>query len=103
MSGGSLDYVSYKVENAMSTIAINGPGSDDPPLYMAFVKHLQLVTNALHEIEWVLSCDNSPGKELSAMRKVITPAMELTSATEIAKEALAWLTKTIESVEGREK
>ena len=53
MSGGSLDYVCYKVEGAISDIS----SRTDDKLCRVFVKHLKDVANALHEIEWWLSSD----------------------------------------------
>lgn len=83
MSGGSLDYVSFRVEEAAATISARCPD----PLHQAFAAHLALVANALHECEWMLSGDTGRGDDEAAIRAVITPAMELSAA--VAKAAIA--------------
>ncbi len=75
MSGGSLDYVYFKVEDAATSIrnyAAN-PGTDlkHRSEWFAFVLHLLDVADALKDVEWVMSADRSPGSELSAIRKVL--------------------------------
>lgn len=83
MSGGSLDYVSFRVEEAAATIRARCPD----PLHQAFATHLELVANALHECEWVLSCDTGPGDDEAAIRAVVSPEMEMAAA--VAKAAIA--------------
>lgn len=67
MSGGSLDYVYSRVESAASEIAQRATCLE----HKAFAAHLLLVARALHDIEWVFSCDFGPGDDLSAIRKVL--------------------------------
>ena len=62
MSGGSWDFLCYKVEDA----AIELQESKDP-LRRAFGEHLRLCANALHDIEWVDSSDMSPGDDRPAI------------------------------------
>ena len=52
MSGGSLDYVCFKVGEAADQIM-----GDKRPLYRAFGKHVKLVADALHAVEWEYSSD----------------------------------------------
>ena len=40
-------------------------------------------------MEWMLSCDTSPGSELDAIRAVLSKGAELDAATERAHKALA--------------
>lgn len=59
MSGGAYDYVSWKIEEFANTLS----RTEQDPRREAFKKLLSLVANAAHEIEWVDSCDKSPGDE----------------------------------------
>jgi hypothetical protein len=69
MSGGSLDYVGYKVQAAASSIEFNYEGVS--PTHIAFAEHLKDVAKALHDIEWVLSSDMSKGDDLDSIKKVL--------------------------------
>ena len=87
MSGGSLDYVYYKVDDAIDTIEKRAT----TVLQKAFAKHLKDVAKALHDLEWVYSGDYSEGQEVESLRKVINKEMELKAATEQAEFALKQL------------
>lgn len=65
MSGGSMDYFSYKVEDAVSRI------KQITPLHRAFKAHLLLVASALHEIEWVESGDCGEGDDVAAIKAAL--------------------------------
>lgn len=45
----------------------------DTPQRRAFAAHLELVAKALHDIEWVDSCDYGPGDENAAIMACISP------------------------------
>lgn len=87
MSGGSLDYICYKVDDAIDTIEKRAT----TVLQKAFAKHLKDVAKALHDLEWVYSGDYSDGQEVESLRKVINKEMELKTATEQAEFALKQL------------
>ena len=87
MSGGSLDYVCYKVDDAIDTIEKRAT----TVLQKAFAKHLKDVAKALHDLEWVFSGDYGDGDDVEALRKVINKDMELKAATEQAEFALKQL------------
>ena len=87
MSGGSLDYVCYKVDDAIDTIEKRAT----TVLQKAFAKHLKDVAKALHDLEWVYSGDYSEGQEVESLRKVINKELELKAATEQAEFALKQL------------
>ena len=87
MSGGSLDYVCYKVDDAIDTIEKRAT----TVLQKAFAAHLKDVSKALHDLEWVYSGDYSEGQEVESLRKVINKEMELKAATEQAEFALKQL------------
>lgn len=87
MSGGSLDYVCYRVDDAVDTIEKRATTA----LQKAFAKHLKDVAKALHDLEWVFSGDYCDGDEVAALRKVVNKEMELKAATELAEFALKQL------------
>ena len=87
MSGGSLDYVFYKLDDAVDSIEKRAT----TPLHKAFAVHLKDVSKALHDLEWVFSCDYSDGDEVEAIRKVVNKEMELEAATNNARIALKQL------------
>ena len=95
MSGGSLDYVYGRIEDAADSIASHS----GRPLHRAFAKHLRLVATALHDIEWMFSGDTSPGSEDAAIRAVIAPASEMEAAEENLKTAIAEALKAIPAPE----
>ncbi|NIR76759.1 MAG: hypothetical protein GWN53_17160 [Gammaproteobacteria bacterium] len=69
MSGGSLNYVYQDVERVADTIQRRA----DTPLQRAFAQHLNRVATALHDLEWVWSCDYAPGDEVEAILAVLHP------------------------------
>jgi len=82
MSGGSLDYISGRVEDAANTIMQLSKSE----LHRAFAKHVLLVASALHDLEWILSGDRSSPSEEESIRKVIGPQMILQSVIDDAVE-----------------
>jgi hypothetical protein len=87
MSGGSLDYVCYRLDDAIDTIERRATTT----LQKAFAQHLKDVAKALHDLEWVYSGDYSEGQEVESLRKVVNKEMELKAATEQAEFALKQL------------
>lgn len=69
MSGGSWDYLCYKVQDAAERL-----GEERSVHRRALGKHLLLVAEALHDIEWVDSSDRAKGSELPAIMKVLGPS-----------------------------
>ena len=84
MSGGSMDYLYSKLENAEFSL--------NTPERKAFAKHLELVAKALHDIEWVDSCDYGKGDENEAIRACIGNGAVLEAALDTAKQAIHDLT-----------
>lgn len=82
MSGGSLNYVYCRVADAASEIR----DRSNDPLHLAFADHLELVAKALHDIEWLYSCDYGPGQERESIGKVVTPAAVERSCVGLLKE-----------------
>jgi len=58
MSGGSLDYIYWKVEEAARSIRNRADDSRcDVSKLLAFADHLDKVAKALHDVEWTFSGD----------------------------------------------
>ena len=91
MSGGSLDYGYCKVEEMARSIVERSR----VPLHIAFAKHLLKVSTALHDLEWLLSSDTSPGDEKKAIMDVITKRDVVDSAIEEARKVLKDLQEAI--------
>ena len=87
MSGGSLDYVCYKLDDAIEVIERRAT----TVLQTAFAVHLKDVSKALHDLEWVFSGDYGDGDDVEALRKVVNKEMELEAATNDARIALKQL------------
>lgn len=98
MSGGSLNYAYTKVEDAAGGIYL------DTPECRAFKAHLLKVAKALHDIEWVQSCDYGRGDEVEAIMACITPADVLAAARERAVAVRDELTALLDKfpAEGKE-
>lgn len=88
MSGGSMEYLCYKVGDASFRT--------HTPERKAFMKHLQLVAAALHDIEWVDSGDYGPGRENEAIRFCLQPGAILAAAIEDARQVRDQLTAEID-------
>lgn len=95
MSGGALDYVYIRVEDAGTEIL----RSSKDPLHVAFAKHLMKVAKALHDVEWVLSGDSSEGDEVNAIRSVLIPEDVLESTLEEINKSLSNLRKELNKVD----
>ena len=89
MSGGSMDYLCYKVEEA--TFATNTPERK------AFYKHLKQVAKALHDIEWNDSGDGAED-EGAAIRACLNKSDVLDATVEDARRALRELTAELKKV-----
>ncbi len=94
MSGGSMSYIYRHVAD------IRFPA--DTPERRAFLAHLQLVSAALHDIEWVDSADYGPGDENAAIRACIGDGPVLDAAIDRAHEAAKELRAELERACGRQ-
>lgn len=94
MSGGSWEYVCYKVQDAADRLC-----HSKCPHRKAFGVHLKLIAEALHDIEWVDSCDKGPGDEIAAILKCVTHAEVLSEMIQDAKKVRDDLNELIEVYE----
>jgi len=68
MSGGSWDYLCYKMEDAAKNLLT------EKCIYRrSFGDWMRLAAKAMHDIEWVDSCDYGEGDELEAIKKIVNP------------------------------
>ena len=88
MSGGSMDYLCYRVSEANFEL--------HTPERRAFKKHLELVSKALHDIEWVDSGDYGVGGEVDSIMACIAPQAVLQEAIDTAINAVNELNIWIE-------
>ena len=68
MSGGSYDYICFKLEELSESIR----NQDIDPRRASFSKLLKLISVAMHDIEWVDSCDYSQGDDHKAIDAVFS-------------------------------
>lgn len=80
MSGGSWDYVFHRFTEVAERLE-----SARQPERRALGKHLSLIADAMHDIEWVDSADKSPGDELPAIEKVLGPLPPIVLAEVVAE------------------
>jgi len=84
MSGGSWDYLTYKIDDAADRLEI-----EKDPLRRAFGKKMRLFAKAMHDIEWVDSMDMGEGDEIKAIQKAIGKDYKSLALKELIKEAKA--------------
>jgi hypothetical protein len=66
MSGGSWNYVFCKIEDAAFEL------KRSECLYRRILgNQMELISKAMHDIEWVDSCDYSKGDEMKALKEAI--------------------------------
>jgi len=94
MSGGSLDYAYFKVEEAARQIARN----TNTTLHKAFVAHLYKVAQAMHDIEWVIDGDMSNGDDIKAIEAVISKSDHLVHIKEEAENILKELKELLKEI-----
>ena len=92
MSGGSYDYLCYKMEDAASTLCQKG----QPAYRKAFGELMRKCAKAMHDIEWVDSCDMGPGDDEKAIMECIEFSDVFKFTIEDAIEAKEELEKMIE-------
>ena len=96
MSGGSLDYVYSRVQDAASSVR----GQAKTALHLAFADHLDKVAGALHDLEWVWSFDSAEGDEVAAIEKIVSPQAVCESEIGRLEAAIASAQGTLESLKG---
>jgi hypothetical protein len=97
MSGGSLDYIQYKIDDAAGTILTRAWGRTDAVLLRAFAKHLLAIGLLCHKIEWDFSGDASLNEaDYEAIKKIMGGGTLLDQAVLEAREAHTNLGKLLD-------
>lgn len=94
MSGGSLDYVYSRLNDAIETIERRATTS----LQRAFGKHLKDVSDALYNLEMLYSHDFGAGDEIESLSKCVSKEMVLSSVVDDAKLILEQLQSALYDV-----
>ncbi len=84
MSGGSFNYLCYKMEEAADTLM----RKDQPPYRKAFGVLMMRCAKAMHDIEWVDSSDMSRGDDEEAIMKCIDHCDVLNMAVQDAEKVI---------------
>lgn len=93
MSGGSWDYMYQKLEEAADRLK-----ADKKPLRRAFGAHVAKVAKALHDVEWVDSCDYGENDELPAIEAVLgknAKALEIEIVKDDARKIIEQLERLL--------
>jgi len=102
MSGGSWEYVSYKVEEVADRLVDTGVDESCSALRRALGEKLGLFARALHEIEWVDSFDTGPGNEEAAIRAALGEDADALALAVLVEDVKA-VAERLEDVIGRVK
>lgn len=94
MSGGALDYASYNLDKIAQSILREGK----TPQHKALAVHIMKVSKAVHDLEWMLSGDTSPGSETEAIEAVLHPGDVLAVLVEEGKATLLALSEELAKV-----
>lgn len=92
MSGGSYDYLYYKIEDAGRQLV----RAEQPEYRRAFGQLLLKCAAAMHDVEWVDSSDYGPGDDKKAIMQCINPDDILRVSVEHAEAVMDSLVKTVE-------
>lgn len=97
MSGISLDYVNYKIEEAAKKIISRSHLSPDGVILRAFAEHLLKISKLCHKIEWNLDDDHSlKQKDIDDIIDAIGNRPLITKMVEEAREAHSNLSKFLD-------
>ena len=81
MSGGSWDYLSFKIDEAVDRLLVS-----PDPLRRVFGQQLKLSAKALYDIEWVDSGDMAPGDERPAIEVALGKDARALELAEVQQE-----------------
>lgn len=94
MSGGSLDYVYGRLNDAVSEIKRRAT----TPLQKAFAEHLNDVSMALYDLEMLYSGDFGEGDEVESLSKCVSKSMVLDTIVKDAEAILVELQNALVDV-----
>lgn len=96
MSGGSLDYISDKLDDVSARLSTRKEAD-----LRALGAHVQKLARVLHDVEWFLS-DDTGDYSPDNIRALLGPTAVLEQVTEDAERALCQLREEIERAKGGE-
>lgn len=82
MSGGSWDYVYSRIDDIADRLLCSSTRTSCTDERRALGRVLKLAAAAMHDIEWVDSCDYSDGDEREAIMKVVSRAEVVEAAAD---------------------
>lgn len=97
MSGGSWDYLCYKMQDAAHRLM----RKEECTYRRAFGELMNKCADAMHDIEWVDSSDKSEGDDEVSIMKCITHSDVLKTLVEEAQETSKELNRLIELAKKR--
>jgi hypothetical protein len=92
MSGGSYDYLCYKMQDAAQQLM----KKEQCAYRRAFGELMTRCAEAMHDVEWVDSNDKSQGDDEAAIMKCITFSNVLKASLDEADKTAAELNRLIE-------
>ncbi len=98
MSGGSYDYICYKMEDAAKQLLIK----EQPNYRRAFGQLMMCCAKAMHDVEWVDSCDMGRGDDQESIMQCILKQDVLAFTIEEAKSTIKELQILIEECEKKQ-
>lgn len=97
MSGGSWEYLGFRIMEAANRLL-----DEKCKTRKAFGKHMLLIAEAIHDIEWVDSGDKGRGDDIDSIMKCITPQEVLNCRIEDAKNTITELQNVIDKLNTRD-
>ncbi len=94
MSGGSLDYISHKLDDVADTLKRRRQ-----PDLRALGEHVLKLARVLHDVEWYLSCDTS-NYHPENIRALLGPTAVLETVKADAEKVLEQLRSELERIGG---
>ena len=82
MSGGSWDYLYFKIEEAADQLK-----HEKCEYRRAFADLMKKVSVAMHDIEWVDSCDKGEGDEIEAIKTALGDEAEKMATQKLIEDA----------------
>ena len=86
MSGGSWSYIGRQLRPVSDRLRL-----ENSPLRRVLGRHMELVAEAMHQIEWVDSGDNSSPADTNAIKAVFDDLAATKELEEILTETIAAL------------
>lgn len=97
MSGGSLDYFCWKIEN----IARKLPRETQNKHFLSIIPHLEKLAIVMHDIEWAIDGDIADDDAIKSIKEFLSPTDILSSLLDEAKIVCGLMNEIMEEIEGK--